>query len=706
MAISAFPIATVPPAANLITCIPVGSVTATDVQAAIQQLENSIPLPGPGTDPLFLTQGLAIDATDPTIHGDPNNRHSFHCHVTTNTLNSDPSFANTSSGHFTMSVQHGQNAYNALTLAKESFFGLSTDIEAIGAGQRFVYSNNMVAYGMGDVALHGNDYVQFGGGPTDGDEGQGWGLASALTQQTFLSQTTIATVPTPSVLNTTTTQVINKSQFVQTVTVVSTAGAVAGDWVVVDQELPSPGTNMEAVQIISFGPTSITGIFRCNHNNGCTITPALLLTLGSTFTLGQDRVLVNWSQPSYSTGTIASITGGGYTGSGTNWTDNMVGGWAKNIGAIALTADDYAGSPFSLGNPLKSVYQIKSLVSPTSLGILSTSVAGDASYHGRGPGPAGSGGSGVYKIVPCAKILRIQSGLVICETSTSIWTIGDSVEQVICPYPDVGGFQYNMSVFTTGGIRRYFMHVNNQGARKFDAFISLEDWSTIHQSGADGVQWGSVLDLACACDYIIKAAQCPVQLGAFLLPSAAGGAGFTDAGGSISWGITSITPNSPNSGLDFKCTPEATLAFSLRSTPRNPDPSLSKMAWPGYFHLQFPSGVIRPYMLFDNDAPDLVNYTRVRMQYDGQPFTPGFVIETQLGGIGIASDIVLKTNGVEQFRCVSGSTVQFSNPVSFSANGSVATALTSIGPTGAHATVQKWLTVKDDSGTTLYIPCF
>jgi hypothetical protein len=50
--------------------------------------------------------------------------------------------------------------------------------------------------------------------------------------------------------------------------------------------------------------------------------------------------------------------------------------------------------------------------------------------------------------------------------------------------------------------------------------------------------------------------------------------------------------------------------------------------------------------------------------------------------------------------------VKFSNTVSFSANGSVATVLGSLGPAGSHTTVQKWLKIIDSTGTTLYIPAF
>lgn len=40
------------------------------------------------------------------------------------------------------------------------------------------------------------------------------------------------------------------------------------------------------------------------------------------------------------------------------------------------------------------------------------------------------------------------------------------------------------------------------------------------------------------------------------------------------------------------------------------------------------------------------------------------------------------------------------------ANGSVATALSSVGPTGAHTTVQEWLVIKNSAGTIRYIPLF
>jgi trimeric autotransporter adhesin len=42
----------------------------------------------------------------------------------------------------------------------------------------------------------------------------------------------------------------------------------------------------------------------------------------------------------------------------------------------------------------------------------------------------------------------------------------------------------------------------------------------------------------------------------------------------------------------------------------------------------------------------------------------------------------------------------------WTANGTTATTMTSLGPTGSHATIQTWLTVTDNGGTVRYIPCY
>lgn len=52
------------------------------------------------------------------------------------------------------------------------------------------------------------------------------------------------------------------------------------------------------------------------------------------------------------------------------------------------------------------------------------------------------------------------------------------------------------------------------------------------------------------------------------------------------------------------------------------------------------------------------------------------------------------------------STVKFGIAGNWAANGSVATTMTSLGPTGSHATVQEWLTVVDNAGVVRYVPAY
>jgi hypothetical protein len=76
-----------------------------------------------------------------------------------------------------------------------------------------------------------------------------------------------------------------------------------------------------------------------------------------------------------------------------------------------------------------------------------------------------------------------------------------------------------------------------------------------------------------------------------------------------------------------------------------------------------------------------------------------------------ANPIVVQTAGGDanvdlRVNCAGLGTILFGSSGLFSANTTVATALGSVGPAGAHTTVQTWLTIKDNTGTIRYIPCF
>lgn len=77
-------------------------------------------------------------------------------------------------------------------------------------------------------------------------------------------------------------------------------------------------------------------------------------------------------------------------------------------------------------------------------------------------------------------------------------------------------------------------------------------------------------------------------------------------------------------------------------------------------------------------------------------------------GLTISWSSTTAQNGTLDTQLARGAAgiIQFVSTGSFSANNTVATSITSVGPTGANTTVQEWLTIKNASGTTRYIPCF
>lgn len=698
-----------------ITNVPAGAVTATNSQAAINQLASLIPAPGPGTDPLFLTKGLSVSCAPPNdvSGGNPTNRYSANFGMVSDYSDNDPLFGNVETLNITMLATRGQNTNGPRTQAKASFIPINLQATYNASGQKFALANQVIGYGMGDTAIWAQNYLQYAGGPVNGDEGQGWGTVSTCQQQPHLTPPTqITSVPAQSTVNTVTTQPIVPSQFAQTVTVANTAGAVIGDWVIIEQELPRGDPNLEPVQIISFTANSITGIFLYFHAAGVTVTPALRLFVGSSYQMGQDRVLINLSQPSYSTGLVTSIVGGGFIGAGTNWTIGMVGGNATNIGAVTLAADDYHNGPFSgASGPLRSWYQIDQVASPTDIGIFKFTVAGAGDYVGKGPG------TGVYEIRPAARVLRIiapngaYTGEIICETSTSTWALGDNVEQAICPYPDVFGFQYAIGAWTPGGQYRAFMDIHNCGSRTFQTGILFGSGFFFTGATADTLEWNQIISLQANASVginIVQTYDAAIQLYA---PGFTGAAP-TDIGGSIIWGNVSanpclIGPDSNVSALKMNTifggddgTHQGTLAFAAGGKPGNISGTLPQMKWYGLIYL--PVTNTHTASLNIANVADETNFERAFMRWEANVLAIG----TEKGAAGTARDLILKTDNTEQLRLVAGSKIQFSSAPSFSANDTVATALTNVGPIGSHTTVQTWLTIVDNLGATRYIPCF
>jgi hypothetical protein len=458
-------------------------------------------------DPLFLTQGLDVTVTDPIFEGNPNYNRAVQFTATYDKLISNAAFTDQSVVGIDLEFKAGLNVFNsdpqANAQAKYTPIALNVGGNFIGAGEKFTLALTSNFWSMGDSFMFSGNTV-YAGGPIAGDEGQGWSPQMQLGQPNGAVHDTITAVVRTTYSATITSPVVG-SQIPQAIPVSTTVGASIGDWIVINQSVPGNNSAIWAAQITAINPSvSITCICPINCAIGTTITPALCLNMNNGgFQYGEGRVLVNYSGTSYSTGTISSIVGGAFNGSGTTWTNTMVGGNALNIGAIYLDIDTLTLSPFSVSLPCRSVYQINTIVNPTELGAFSTSVAADLSYRGRGVGQTGL----TYKIIPGARVLLVNpitGGLptftAICETSTHTWTVGDTVECTVCPYPDVHGWDYVVAQWNAGGNRRFAINLLNAGARTFDTGINFSGQPTFignpANPGYDGFSFATGVNFA------------------------------------------------------------------------------------------------------------------------------------------------------------------------------------------------------------------
>lgn len=443
--------------ADQVSNVPTAPISATDVQAALNELASLIPSPGAGTDPLFLVQGLSLIVSLPVVGDGGSATLRETVQVDSHFVAPDsvaPAFSDMLGQFNTMESKVGDATYSNSIQAKTTFSPMYLEHTAYAAGQRFVSIEKIHAYGMSD-AFFESRLGEFAGGPIPGDEGVGYTALNAMVQQSAPDTGILGTV-IRATGNTTTTQVITAALAQQTVTVADTTNINVNDWYQIQRVIPQSAYNTEAVKIIAVdhGANTITAKFRVNHPNGVTVTPALVIN--NPFAApGQLRVVVNRSNTVYTAGQVTGAFGSGaLTGNGTTWTANMVGGDSLNIGAISLVKDDWSDTL------LRSWFEIQTINAPTQINVYSFSVAGDLSYRStRGTFPSD------YRIRPAVRILYIDfdSNRLICETTTTTWTVGDTVECAVCPYPDMTGATYSMSCYTPGATFRNLLSLTNHG---------------------------------------------------------------------------------------------------------------------------------------------------------------------------------------------------------------------------------------------------
>ena len=509
----------------------------------------------------------------------------------------NPNFTTIANTEISTTVNEGHYAYGVNNLSKLTVQNLSLNMERTGAVQGFIIGGTMNAYAMGDSSI-GQFHHFFGNGPKNGDEGQAFSLYQNLQQHGRLQLATITSVAR-SGANTTLNGAITANKNPQTFAVVSSTGISVNDWIVLSHDIPSGGDELEAVLVTAKSGNNLTAVCLNNHLTGATVKPALKLGLDNAYQFGELRILVNNSGTTYSTGAFSSKSGGGVDFTGTALTNSIVGGDASNIGAISFDADTFAGSPFTGGGvngPLRSWYQITQVTSGTHLAVHRFSTAGDAALTTQA-----TPGAGTFKIRPAVRILKIVGLTIVCEPSVHTWTVADSVECSVCPYPDVTGYSYNVAIYTPGLNRRAFYNIQNSGPTAWDAGIRIARYGAVPTGAFDQHGWNYGVQLSNV--------KTGIRIDTVANTSDAAAMSIEDSTGfttnwnrtAISWGGGGyIRSTCDQFGMELKTTTSGNggvLRFVSPSASVNPDANISTVSYIGHAWL---SGVgnNNPFLMF------------------------------------------------------------------------------------------------------------
>ena len=435
----------------------------------------------------FGSNGMSATFNNPTTGNDINARRAIDITLTTDGSNQNTNFSNNTLLNMIRSnTGPGQNNYDGT--AKTTYFATAITAQDRAQGQHFVSNQTMYAWAMGDAFSADFTNYFWGGTNAAGDEGQGV-LRLYVEQPGPTTKSTLNTIPTQTTCNTTTTQAITKNVTPQAVTVASTTGCNVNDRVVIDTgDMVGSKPRMEIVKITAVGGGTITAQFRESHISGVTVLPSVLLSLSSGSNLGAGRYLVNMTSAAYTTGTVASIAGTGFVGSGTTWTAGMVGGTALIPGCIALDSDDVSTDPFAgASGPLKGWFGIAAITDATHLNIAHFKEAAHPSaYKGNGVGTTAT-----YSIRACARVLEVSNNSVFLEPNSFTWTAGDTVVLAHSVDLSFSGFiRMQAAIHSPNAEVTSFFSMANYGTAKFDTAIHVAgsgvdaDYGTIVESSA------------------------------------------------------------------------------------------------------------------------------------------------------------------------------------------------------------------------------
>ncbi|HEY2014988.1 MAG TPA: collagen-like protein, partial [Bryobacteraceae bacterium] len=274
-------------------------------------------------------------------------------------------------------IRNGRNA--ADNSDKKTFLGHNRVSRFAGSGQRFGDSIDTSCTGVGDCYGLGVTVAAGAYGTAPGDENNGL-IRTDLQQPAGLTvATTSAPIKSACAATRITAAITSKSSSpsdVKTVSVDSSAGCAAGDWLTIDQGKyethaagPAGDDKVETIHLTTAGSGTITALFQTTHAANAPVAPAVKLQLSSGYSTawGQGRVVVDLTSTPV-TGASASVPKGSstVTGVGTNWTTGMVGGDANLPGCMAFNIDTTSVGPFA-STPLVSWFPIQSVTDGTHL---------------------------------------------------------------------------------------------------------------------------------------------------------------------------------------------------------------------------------------------------------------------------------------------------------------------------------------------------
>ena len=389
-----------------------------------------------------------------------------------------PNFSTEVGQSLAMYVTNGQNDIDQA--GKKTYQVQSLTMNARGSGQRVARGLALNCFGVGDCIGEDMTITMAGSLSSSGDEGFKW-QRFAIQELNGLQYSTVTSIPAQATINTTLSGAVTRNISEQPVPVGSSAGVVAGQWMIVDDGAPtSTGyKRSEAVKVTAVPDgTHITGVFTHNHDAGAVVVPATVLVVSSTNNWGPGRTLVNMSATAYTTGTArCNPCGDGamIVGSGTSWASNMLtGGTANNPGAISFEADDVTTSPFSPSSRLRAWYPILQVNSSVSLSNYRASQVGQgANYYGLATS------LGNYTIRPAARLMSFDSindyfaQTVVLSPNSFTWQVGDIVELAHSTSFDGGGATWDFKMYLPGQTYRDGLNIRNSGMRDFATGLTI-----------------------------------------------------------------------------------------------------------------------------------------------------------------------------------------------------------------------------------------